>query len=284
MALQITLPFGKKDNTKNLIFSILIYDHPLKIIEITNLLHKRYGKSVTFQTVREAVLELVQEQVLTRTNKEFQINKAWIKDSITVLNDINAIINKQKSRKMDSLGGDVTVVEFDSLAELMKYSEEFIDDWYRNFKKGDHPVNCYQGEHYWEALLYPDKEQEIINKLKKKGIKSYSLMTSNTVLDRNIEKFYRTMRLNVVNRPSTSRFDRSYYVATYSDIIAETRYPEELVHALDKFFKKNKKLEDLDLHELSSIVNKKIRMKITIIKNLEMAKQINNSIIAQINE
>ena len=198
------------------------------------------------------------------------------------MQNIDVSLNKQKVKKIDSIGGDVTVVEFESLAELMKYSEEFIDDWFKNFKKEDYNINCYQGEHYWEALLYPDYERQIISKLKKKKIKSYSLMTANTILDRNIAKFYRKIGLDVINQPSSSRFDKSYYVATYGNIIAETRYPEKLVKDLDKFFKKNKKLEDLDLHELSKIVNQKIRMKITIIKNLQMAKQINQSIISQI--
>lgn len=281
MALQITLPFGKKDNTKNLIFSILIYDYPLKIIELTNLLHKRYGKSVTFQAVRQAVLELVEDDVLIRKNTTFEINKDWIKETISVLHSIDDSLNKQKSSKVESINGEITVMEFGSLGELMKFSEEFIDDWCKKLKKGDPNINCYQGEHYWEALLYPDKEREMILRLKKKGVKAYSLMTSNMVLDRTIAQFYRKLGLTVVNQQSNSRFDKSYYVATYGDIIAEARYPEKLVKELDLFFKKNKTLEKLDLNELSRIVNKKYPMKTTIITNPEMAKQINNSIMLQ---
>jgi hypothetical protein len=71
-------------------------------------------------------------------------------------------------------------------------------------------------------------------------------------------------------------------VATYGEIIAEARYPEKLVKELDTFFRKNKTLEELDLNELAKIVNKKYPMKTTIIKNLQMAKQINQSIISQI--
>ena len=45
MAIRITLPFGKDDNVKNLVFSILTKEYPLKIIELTNFIHKRYGRS-----------------------------------------------------------------------------------------------------------------------------------------------------------------------------------------------------------------------------------------------
>ncbi len=51
---------------------------------------------------------------------------------------------------------------------------------------------------------------------------------------------------------------------------------------MDAFFKKTKSIEDLDLTKLSDIVDKKVKVKLTVIKNLEMAKQINNSIISQI--
>ncbi len=64
-------------------------------------------------------------------------------------------------------------------------------------------------------------------------------------------------------------------------MIVQTTYPIEHVKALDAFFKNNKTLEDLDISELSKIVNKKISMKLTVIKNLEMAKQINKSIMDQ---
>ncbi|MBW2990343.1 hypothetical protein KY348_01420, partial [Candidatus Woesearchaeota archaeon] len=63
MALSVTLPFGQKDNIKNLVFTILTKEYPLKIIELTNFIRKRYGKSVTFQAVRKAVLELVEAEV-----------------------------------------------------------------------------------------------------------------------------------------------------------------------------------------------------------------------------
>jgi hypothetical protein len=81
--------------------------------------------------------------------------------------------------------------------------------------------------------------------------------------------------------PTTSKIDREYYVGTYGDIIIQAHYPKEILDALDIFFKKNKTMENLDLSDLSSIANKKISVKLTVIKNLQMAKQINQSILSQ---
>ena len=77
-------------------------------------------------------------------------------------------------------------------------------------------------------------------------------------------------------------FDRAYYDATYGETIVQVHYPKEIVDALELFFKKNTSIEDLDLNELSHIVNKNKEIKLTVIKNLGMARQINKSIIAEV--
>ena len=90
MSLEITIPFGKldgKDNVKNLVFSILTKEYPLKIIDLTNFIRKRYGKSVTFQAVRKALIQLVSDGVLIKEGTSFQINKNWVFESKKVLSD-----------------------------------------------------------------------------------------------------------------------------------------------------------------------------------------------------
>jgi hypothetical protein len=284
MVLRITLPLGKKDNVKNLVFSILTKEYPLKIIELTNFIKKRYGKDVTFQAVRKGVLQLVEEGVLKREKNEFLINKEWVVQSKKKIDGLYKSLNKGKvkPRGLESIKGEVSVFTFNSLNEMMKFWEDIIDDWFENFKKGDPNVNCYQGAHGWEGLLYVDKEKSMMGRLKKKGIKSYVLGMSNTSLDRFIWRFYKSIGPKVGLKASSSSFDRAYYVATYGDLIVQTNYPKKLVKEMDEFFKKGMKA--MNLKDLSNIVHKKVKIDLTVIKNLNMAKQINKSIIGQIKE
>ncbi len=284
MAIRITLPFGKDDNVKNLVFSILTKEYPLKIIELTNFIHKRYGRSVTFQAVRKAILQLVDEGVLLNKNNLFSINKKWVVRSKKELDLLYEELTKEKvnPKNIDSIEGEISVFTFDSLNKMMKFWEDIIDDWFENFEKGDPNINCYQGAHGWEGLLHPDREGHMMGRLKEKGIKSYALSIGNTPLDRYIWRFYKKRGLKVLFSPSLSTFDKSYYVATYGETIVQVHYPKIIVDSLEKFFKKNKIVEDMDLGELSKIANKKKEIKLTVIKNLAMAKQINKSIISQI--
>lgn len=283
MALEIVLPFGNKSSTKNLIFSILIKEHPLKLIELTNFIRKRYGKSVTFQAVRKATLQLVEENVLVRQKNEFSINKSWVLESKRIIDDLYTEMQKDNSSEsLDAVGGDIAVYTFMTLNDLMKFWQNLIDEWFEHFQKGDPNLNCYQGVHLWESLLHPDRERKVMEQLKQKGIISYSVSTGNTPLDKNICRFYKRIGLKVGINPSNKFFDREYYVGTYGDLVIQSRLPEKIVKDLDDFFKKNTTLENFDLQKLSKIVNQRIEVKLTVIRNKNMARHINQSIIDQI--
>ncbi|MBN2052105.1 hypothetical protein JW756_01260 [Candidatus Woesearchaeota archaeon] len=282
MAIEFILPFGRESNVKNLVFSILTKEYPLKIIELTNFIRKRYGKSVTFQAVRKAVLELLAANVLVRERNEFSLNRKWVAEVKKTVDELYESLNKDKAtpKKVDSIGGEVSVFTFDSIAEMMKFWEDIIDNWFLHFKKGDYNMNSFQGAHGWEGLLYPDREKKMMGMLKHKGIKSYALSSGGTPLDKSIWKFYESIGLKVHLYPSSNYFERNYYVATYGEFIVQAHYPPTIVEELDEFFKKSRDIENLNLQRLSDIVNKKVKVKLTVIKNLEMAKQINNSILS----
>ncbi|MFA5084732.1 MAG: hypothetical protein WC475_05160, partial [Candidatus Paceibacterota bacterium] len=178
--------------------------------------------------------------------------------------------------------GEISVFTFNSLGEMIKFWQNLIDNWFKKFKEGDYNVNCYQAAHVWENLLYPETERLLWKQLKEKKIKSNILITGNTLLDKFVVKFYSKMNVNMQIKPSNSSFDKSYYVGTYGDLVIQTQYPENIVKEFDNFFKKHRTAQDLDLAELSDIVNKKREVKLTVIKNLAMAKQINNSILSEL--
>ena len=276
-----------KKDVKDLVFSILAEEYPLKIIELTNFIRRRYGRSVTFQGVRKAIMQLVDDGVVIRTEKEFMINKEWVQNSKKILDKlyINLVEGKKKkySKKFDSIGGDVSVFAFNSINEMVKVWEDLSDEWYKSFRKGEHEynINCYQAAHSWEVLLHPDVEAKLMSQCKKKGIKAYILCTENTPLDRSLARFHDKIGVKVVINPSSSSFDKSHYIGTYGSLIIQAKYPQKIVKRLDEFFRKNQDIGNINLSELSEIANAKVKVKMTVIKNLEMAKQINSSIFSK---
>ncbi len=285
MAIRFTLPTGGSGDIKDLVFSILADEHPLKLIELTNLIKRRYGRPVTFQGVRKAVLQLVEEGVLERRGNEFEISRAWVQESKRFLDGLYLKLVEKKGaatrRRHDSLGGDVSVFTFGSVNEMMRAWEDISDGWYRGFRKGEYGVNCYQAAHSWEVLLHPDIETKLMGGAVRRGVRAYILCTENTPLDRSLARFHERLGVRFVINPSLSSFDKSYYVGTYGPLIIQAKYPAKIVKRLDAFFRKSKDIDGLDLAELSGIANAKAEVKMTVIRNLEMAKQINASAFAR---
>ncbi len=285
MVVRFTLLNKENNDVKDLVFTILTEEYPLKIIELTNFIKKRYGKSVTFQGVRKALMQLQKEGIVLKEGMGFSLNKQWVQESKSFLDKLYLRLvegeTRSKNKKFDSIEGEVSVFTFDSVNEMMRAWEELSDVWFKSFKKGEYNVNCYQAAHSWEILLHPDIEAKLMSQAKQKGIKSYILCTEKTPLDRNIVRFHDKIGVKMVIVPSSSNFDKSHYIGTYGELIIQAKYPDEIVKKLDIFFRKNTSIEDLNLAELSKIVNTKVQVKMTVIKNLEMAKQINASILAQ---
>lgn len=284
MTLQISLPLGSRETVKNVVFTILTREYPLKLIELTNFIRKRYGKAVTFQAVRKAVIELMAEGVLIKQGTSYSINKVWIQQAKKTIDNLYEEIysEKEKPKKFDSIGEDLSVFTFDSVGSMMKFWENIIDTWHNRYRDGEYNLNCYQAAHLWEPLLYPETEQKIMSQLKKKGIRSYVLSTGRSPLDKASVAFYKKIGIKMRINPSSTSFDKEYSVGTYGDLVVQTRYPGEIVSLLDSFFKNNKNLSKLDIQELTNIINKKVEIKLTVTKNINMAKQINKSIISQI--
>ena len=282
MPLEFVLPFGKKSGLKNLIFSILANEHPLRLINLVTRIRRRYGKEVSFQAVRKAVLGLVEEGILVREENRYSIDKAWLRGIKQSVDALYADLNEEKStaKRTESIRGEVSIFSFDSLNSMVLFWQDIISNWFSSFKKGDYKMNCYQAAHAWESLLHLEREKTVMGQLRKKRIKSVIVCMGNTPLDHNIMRFYKKIGVKMVIRPSFSQFDRGHYLATYGDLVVQTQYPGEIMRALERFFKKNKSLEDLDLKALSDIANQKCALKLTVIKNLEMARQLNRSIMA----
>ena len=128
MVLELTLPLDDKGKVEDLVFTILSKEYPLRIIDLMNYIRKRYGKSVTFQAVRKAVLNLERKEVILHKNHRYELNKDWIRKSKEIIDNLYEELNKKytRAKNVDSIGGQVSVFTFNSLYELMKFWQSLM--------------------------------------------------------------------------------------------------------------------------------------------------------------
>lgn len=279
MSLQLTLPFGNQKNLKNLVFTILTKEYPLKLIELHNTIKRRYGRSVTYQAVRKAALELLREGVLEEQQHSYSIRKNWVIDAKQTLERIEQELRRgPRKHSASSETGELTVYEFPTLNALMGFWQENIDQWLRERKKGVPGTNYYQAPHAWEALVHPKEEEEVMRAVTKSRIETVTIITNTTPLDYAIKEFYKGIGVDTTIREPASSFDKGYYVGTYDDLIISTTLPDELVKEIDAFFHQNTDITKLRIDKLTAITKQKILCKLTIVKNAQMANHVNASI------
>lgn len=267
----------KDTPTKDIIIHLLAKEHPLHIIPIKNYLKKRYGRNITYQGVRKIVKELLKEEIVEKENEGYQLRNEWVNSMRKFFTAMaSSTISKQKKISNE----ETEVYEFEDLKSMMDFWYALVDDWLTH-EKGQ-VKNYYQCAHAWEALLHLDNELQFIEKLKHRKIPINMLITSNTFLDRSILAFYRKHKITSAISNSHTTFDKSFYVGTYGKLIIQAIIDKELVAELENFFKISKALDSFALEKLQLIARKKSSIRMTVIRNSQIAEQINRSIIAEI--
>jgi len=289
MTLEIIVPqlskAGKtKKIAKDLVISTLAKKFPLTLTKLTNSIKKDFRVSVTFQGVRKAVNLLVEENIVKKTKKEYQLNKDWIlslRDFSEKLQ--NAYFNKTPEiLDVESIGEEIKVYTFDNLISLDKFWNGIISKWFsedaRNKKK---KFYVQQSGHTWYVLGQLEEETNIVEQIKKHNINFYTFSAGNTYLDNWCKKYY--LDQNFFYKTSKESKETSDYFAVYNDFIIQTTYPKKLSQEINNIYNQTKDFQSFNIARLIKILRKKTKLKVTIMKNPVVAKQLRNSILSKFN-
>src|SRR3989338_3226492 len=171
MTLSITLPLLEKTSSvKDMAFSVLMHEFPLSLMKTLHAINKQYNRSFSFQAVRKAVLQLVEEGVLVKEGKEFSVNKEWI---IKVIKFGN-ILQKQyfttahKGSKVQ-VGGNTTIYTLPTLLDL-DYVWNGIIRQALSDPKAERIVT-FKAVHFWFMIATLAQETELMKEMIKRGIK-----------------------------------------------------------------------------------------------------------------
>ncbi len=275
MAINIILPEpDKPKSTKDQIINILTRRYPLKTKAIYASIRKEYASSVSYQAVHKLLKELVDGGVLSKENLSYKIDPEWLKKVSNFLSFVEQSYKNQRPlvpgpSRVDKIG-EITLMEFESLADMDIFFMDYEEKFHRKQKKG---VVVWTAKHYHWPLAYSKKMFDV-QETKEEKKNSYKIFGSSSQLDEWSMKFYKQLGVNVIfDKNATQKED----IAVYSDEILEIRYSEEIVAAMDNFFKKNKEFGRIDLTGFfKNILNKKTKIIVTLQKNSYIAERIVN--------
>jgi len=270
-----------KKSTKDLVISTLMYEHPLNLAKITNSIKKKFHASVTFQGVRKAVNQLVENGVVLKEGKEYSLNKDWVlrlRDFVEKLQE-SYFTESTGIKEIQAIGEDIKLYTFDNLIDLDKFWNKVIGKWFDNDAESSHEkFYVQQSGHTWYVLGQLEEETAILEKIKKYKIGFYTLAVGKTFLDKWCKKYYEDQSFYYTT--FKKKGDTSRYFAIYNDNIIQTDYPKELTKEIDEIYKKAKDFKSFEVTKLIKLLRKKVELKITVMRNPVVAEQLRKFILS----
>ena len=288
MVLKLTLPeSGNKKRIKDVVIDVLSFNWPLSFSQIHRKIKKDYNYSCSSQATYKAILELQNDGVLTKIEKQYCINLNWI-DKIRKFSE-NIEKNYHGKNKISLVDGisnistsnNVTVMTFDSLLELDKAWLDIKCQFYKQADKKQKEITFCQANHCWWLLVYPEYEYRELEYLKTKNVRDFVIVHQNTKLDNHAKKFYNNLGIpfKTLNSPLDSD------LTVFGDKIMQVTIPKDLRDEIDFVYKNYSKPGEVSVAEfIKKIVGKKRKIELSLIKNKEIADQLKIKVMNEFNQ
>ena len=279
MVLPLTLPtLNNPSSTKDRVFIILSSQYPLSLIEISNKIKKTFNISVSFQSVRKAVLQLEEEKVLVKEGKKFSFNKDWILSFIKFGNILQKhYFSTNKSSSRLEIGSNVTEYTLNSLVDLDYIWNGLIRKALSD--KNSPKIITFKAVHFWFLIATLAQETELMKEMIKKRIKLYYICYGKTSLDKWTVDMYKQIGVHCISKPKPKGFKDGLNIGTYGDYIIQTEHPKEITNKINSFFSRCKKIEDASLTSITDIVTMKKEIVLQSIYNPVIAESIRKEVI-----
>jgi hypothetical protein len=271
MIIRALLPKLAPKTVKEKIILILTSEYPLTVKELKQKIKNNFNESVSYQSVHKELNHLVSDQILIQENKKYLLNVDWIRQ-VGLFSDL--IISNYTSQKKHSINkllelkndGDSLSFDFDSFADLDNYFLELLD-YFNEFFESDKKILMHYHYNWW-PLIYPVREKNIASKLKSKF---YGVCNSTSKLDQYCMKFERDIGFKIFlsNNPSIA-----WNTNVMGDLVVYFYVDNTIYSEVEHFFEKNKDSTMVNMNELITLIQKKGKFRVLIVKESSLAKNI----------
>lgn len=274
MVLNITLPqLEKEKKAKDLIISVLAMNYPLSSKKIYNEIKRGFGYSVTYQAVHKSILQLLEQGVLIKEDKEYSINMQWIDE---LSNFVERMKQNYEAHKKYPFG--IIDMQTSENMQMIVFSN-FLSAELFNLKLHDkycsNPQNkapfCAHLQHIKRPIFQSGQAFQTLRIFKNTEIRKYLLVRGDTFIDRWSADFYEGV-FNCVFGIDVAKVYETYI---YGDTVSQLYIPTEISKKIDTLYNKAKSIEDIKVPEIyTDIYEKKRKVQLLIYKNPEIAEQL----------
>lgn len=269
-------PGKRKRNAEDVIISILSQEFPLTLQQLHGAARRQFGIAVSYQAIRKAAMRLFAERILYKEGRQYSIDRNWILDSERTVSMLKERYFAAAPRHRTVVGDAATEYIFGNLIEKDRVWCRIQEDWIRNRDPGEAPVIAWQGMHNWWLLGQLEHETRFMERIRSE-VTVYQLVNGTSPLDRWSVKYYRKLGVHCMS--NAGKGEKGSYLVVFGDYVMETSYPPELVEQLERFYNRTRKIEDIDLNRIMSILTSRQRIRVTLLKNRQIAEKVRADIV-----
>ncbi|MBI2597906.1 MAG: hypothetical protein HYW50_01790 [Candidatus Diapherotrites archaeon] len=256
-------------STKDKIVLILGQEFPLTAKQIFNRLKKEFNANLSYQAAHKLLHQLTEEKVLLREEKNYSLNKQWIKQVKTFGSNLeNSYLKKAGNNYLQDLEKHGTVNV--TLVGIRETARFLIDGFFRLPNPQKKP-NIALWRNVYSIIGLNDADYD---GLKETLPQWFAVSSENNFLDKmfadTLSKFGMKVKLGV-KEAATSLSD-TFVTGDYVGVIFYPPKFRELWHRQNKL---PQKVNEFDLHHhFKMMIDEKATINALITKNPDLADQI----------
>ena len=270
----------EEKTTKKRIIEILSKEWPLTAKKIYNNLKKEYSLSITYQAVHKTMDQLVEKKVLIKKEREYIVNVKWLEGIEEFIENIKS----EYAKNMHLFGiknfnkeGDTQTFIFESLGDAEEYRKKLQKEYI--LQPMPKPPYCGISKNYKSPLVYSEKSLKILDLIKENLTSCYMIIKGDTIIDKWCANYYRNNPLVMIK----TGIDLSNNCETMilGDLIFQTYIPQKTQEFISSQYKNAKKNADINVPLFyKEIYRKKQNIKVIVLKNPELAKQLREQVLS----
>jgi hypothetical protein len=263
-------------NVKDLLIATLANSPPLTTKKLHSQLKKKYSIGATYQAIHKAVASLVSQGVIARKHKVYSLNPIWVSNLSQFVDELKKSTSKYSGIAESRQEGQTQILTFTSFEKAQEFKKELQKEFFEQ-KHSTPPVYAGEDRHLISPLIYSERSLSLLNLVNATKAKVYLAVMGNSIVDEWCADYYRNGGVKVsTGVPCADKCE----VFVIGDKIVQIYSHEKLKERLDKIYNGAGKISDVSVPQLyNDIYKKKVKIKVVITQNAELAEHIRERIL-----
>ena len=262
------------------IVGVLADNFPLQVHEIRALIIERYQVKNSTQAIHLALNNLTKEEVVVKKHHQYQMSHNFIISLDKEVRKMKESYFAKKASLFQVPKNGKQVIHASSLLEQDDCWNSIIRENIGEYSPASQ-VYVQKVPHAWFSLSNIGEEISIATTILENSKGFYTLVNSNTVLDKWVGRFYAMNGSYYQLRKKPDVQECNYQLAVLGDYILESYYPKEVAQRMSAMFESVRQLSQLYLQELISIVSMPTELTIILSHNKNRAQKLRLAILGE---